>query len=134
MKTGEHGRLASITMTLPGEVLPSLHGGCEGRGRSMTETEMRNIKILAEARALPTSEEIRAKVWDVLTRRINPSVAAHGGHVDLIDVQDNTVFLQLGGGCQGCGMADVTLKQGIEVEIRAAVPEVGEILDTTDHA
>ena len=84
--------------------------------------------------SIPSEEEIRSKVWEVLETRINPAVAMHGGVVQLIDVQGNTVYIQMGGGCQGCGMADVTLKQGVEVEIRAAVPEVGEILDTTDHA
>ena len=83
---------------------------------------------------IPPADQIRRRVQEVLDTRINPAVAAHGGHVGLIDVNENVVYLQLGGGCQGCGMADVTLKQGIEVEIRAAVPEVGEILDTTDHA
>jgi Fe-S cluster biogenesis protein NfuA len=83
---------------------------------------------------IPPAEEIRSRVQHVLDTRINPAVAMHGGYVGLIDVQGNTVFIQMGGGCQGCGMADVTLKQGIEVEIRASVPEVGEILDTTDHA
>ena len=83
---------------------------------------------------VPPADEIRNRVQQVIDTRINPAVASHGGFIGLIDVQGNTVYIQLGGGCQGCGMADVTLKQGIEVEIRAAVPEVGEILDTTDHA
>jgi Fe-S cluster biogenesis protein NfuA len=91
--------------------------------------------VSAELRAkIPSAEDIRRRVQEVFDKRINPAVAMHGGIVQLIDVQGNTVFIQMGGGCQGCGMADVTLKQGIEVEIRAAVPEVGEILDTTDHA
>jgi Fe-S cluster biogenesis protein NfuA len=91
--------------------------------------------VSEELRAtIPPAKEIRDRVQVVLDTKINPSVAAHGGHVGLIDVQGNTVFLKLGGGCQGCGQADVTLKQGIEVEIHAAVPEVGDILDTTDHA
>jgi len=83
---------------------------------------------------IPPAEEIRAKVRQVLEKEINPSVAAHGGHVSLIDVKGNTVYLKLGGGCQGCGQADVTLKQGIETAIRFAAPEVGDILDSTDHA
>jgi len=83
---------------------------------------------------IPPAEVIRKRVQEVIDTRINPSVASHGGHVGLIGVQGNTVFLKLGGGCQGCGQADVTLKQGIEVEIHAAVPEVGDILDTTEHA
>jgi Fe-S cluster biogenesis protein NfuA len=65
---------------------------------------------------------------------INPAVAAHGGVVELIDVQRNDVFLRMGGGCQGCGMASMTLRQGVESAIRRTVPEVGAIMDTTDHA
>lgn len=70
----------------------------------------------------------------VLDESINPSVAAHGGHISLVDVQEDTVYIRLEGGCQGCGMADVTLKQGVEVEIRRAVPAVAAVLDVTDHA
>ena len=83
---------------------------------------------------LPDEDTIRDKVRQLLKDEINPAVAAHGGYVDLINVKGNSVYLQLGGGCQGCGMADVTLRQGIEQMIRRAVPEVGEILDATDHA
>ena len=70
----------------------------------------------------------------VLDNQINPSVAAHGGFISLLDVKDDVAYIALGGGCQGCGMADVTLKQGIEVAIKEAVPGITEILDTTDHA
>jgi len=83
---------------------------------------------------LPGEDEIREKVQSVLDREINPSVAAHGGVIDLLGVKQNVVYIKMGGGCQGCGMADVTLKQGVERAIRAAIPEVGEILDATDHA
>ena len=91
--------------------------------------------VSEELRAsIPPADVIRKRVQEVLDTRINPSVAAHGGRVALIGVQGNTIFIQMGGGCQGCGQANVTLKQGVEVEIHAAVPEVGDILDTTDHA
>lgn len=83
---------------------------------------------------VPSSEEIKNKVQRVLSEEINPAVASHGGFIHLIDVKDNVVFIQMGGGCQGCGMANVTLKQGVEHAIREAVPEVGEIMDVTDHA
>ncbi|MCH8097799.1 MAG: NifU family protein [Proteobacteria bacterium] len=73
-------------------------------------------------------------ILQVLEERINPSVASHGGHISLVDVQDDTVYIRLEGGCQGCGMADVTLKQGIEVEIKRVVPQITTVLDTTDHA
>ena len=85
-------------------------------------------------RSLPDPEEIKKKVQSVLDGEINPAVAAHGGWVELIDVKKNEVFIKMGGGCQGCGMADVTLKQGVEKSIRQAVPQIGAIMDTTDHA
>jgi Fe-S cluster biogenesis protein NfuA len=87
---------------------------------------------IAEGDRLP-SEQMRIKVQQVLDDQINPGVAAHGGFVELLDVQDDNVYIRMGGGCQGCGAADVTLKQGIERLIRDYVPQVREILDTTDH-
>ena len=65
--------------------------------------------------------------------QVNPMVARHGGRVELIDVQDAVVMLRMGGGCQGCGMADVTLRQGIEGLLAQAAPEVRGIVDITDH-
>ena len=83
----------------------------------------------------PAWDDPRAQaVQELLDSQINPAVAQHGGHVQLMDVKDNTVYLLLGGGCQGCGMVDVTLKQGIEVLIKEALPEIEHVVDTTDHA
>ena len=84
--------------------------------------------------ALPSEGDLKWAIRDLLDREINPAVGQHGGYVELIDVKKNNVYLRLGGGCQGCGAADVTLKQGIEKAIRNLAPAVGEILDTTDHA
>ncbi len=71
----------------------------------------------------------------VLEARINPMVAAHGGRVGLVEItSDNDVVLQFGGGCHGCGMVDVTLKQGIETTLKQEVPEVRRVVDATDHA
>ena len=78
--------------------------------------------------------DLKDKVQALIENMINPAVAGHGGFVDLIDVKDNKVYLQMGGGCQGCGAADVTLKSGIERLIKEELPEVEEVLDTTDHA
>ncbi|PYM77662.1 MAG: hypothetical protein DME03_03710 [Candidatus Rokuibacteriota bacterium] len=80
------------------------------------------------------SEELKTRVQELIDTMINPAVAGHGGFVELIDVTDNRVYLQMGGGCQGCGAADVTLKSGIERLIKEEIPEVAEVLDTTDHA
>ena len=73
-------------------------------------------------------------IQSLLTDHINPAVASHGGHIALVDVRESTVYIRLEGGCQGCGMADVTLKQGIEVEIKRTVPTIQAVLDVTDHA
>lgn len=83
---------------------------------------------------LPSEDVIREKVHELFETQINPAVAQHGGYVELVDVKGNVVYVRLGGGCQGCGMADVTLKQGIEYAIRELIPKVGDILDVTDHA
>ena len=80
------------------------------------------------------SDDLKSRVQELIDTMINPAVAGHGGFVELVDVQDNRVYLQMGGGCQGCGAADVTLKQGIERLIKEEIPEVAEVLDATDHS
>ena len=70
----------------------------------------------------------------VLEEQINPAIAAHGGRADLVAVEESVAYLVLSGGCQGCGLAAVTLSQGIEVAILEAVPEIQQIVDVTDHA
>ena len=72
-------------------------------------------------------------VQDILDRQINPGVGSHGGMVSLVDVKDGTAYMRFGGGCQGCAAVDVTLKQGVETAIRAAVPAITAIVDVTDH-
>jgi Fe/S biogenesis protein NfuA len=77
------------------------------------------------------------RMFDVVDRifrdDINPMIASHGGKVELVDVQDATVVVRLMGGCQGCGMATVTLRQGIETALRQALPAIRGIKDITDH-
>jgi len=85
-------------------------------------------------KTLPSEGDLKWAISDLLNREINPAVASHGGWIELIDVKKNNVYLRMGGGCQGCGAASVTLKQGVEKAIRGLAPSVGEILDTTDHA
>lgn len=80
------------------------------------------------------SDPVAAAVQNVIDAKINPGVASHGGHVSLLDVKDGRAYIAFGGGCHGCGMASVTLKQGVEVLIKQAVPEITGVLDTTDHA
>ena len=76
---------------------------------------------------------IAERVQKVLDHQVNPAIAAHGGQASLVGEEDGVVYLQMGGGCQGCGMAAMTLRQGIERILREAIPEIVEIVDSTDH-
>lgn len=82
----------------------------------------------------PSDDQLYDRVAGLFDEQVNPMVARHGGRVELIDVQDATVLVRMGGGCQGCGMADVTLRQGIEGLLARFLPEVKGVVDITDHA
>jgi len=77
---------------------------------------------------------LEQRVVQVLEHQINPSIAAHGGIAELVAVEAGVAYLRLSGGCQGCGMASVTLSQGIEQAITQAIPEISGVIDVTDHA
>ena len=78
-------------------------------------------------------DDVSKAVAEVITNQVNPLVASHGGHVDLVGVEGGNAMISFGGGCQGCGMVDVTLKEGIEVMITEEVPEITTVIDMTDH-
>ena len=80
------------------------------------------------------SGSVEEQIQHVLDEEVNPMVASHGGVVSLLEVKDHNAYLEFGGGCQGCGMIDVTLKQGVEVMIKAQIPGIEAIYDVTDHA
>jgi Fe/S biogenesis protein NfuA len=81
------------------------------------------------------SGTVEERIRQVLDRQINPAVASHGGRAELVGVDDaGVVSLRLSGGCQGCGQAQATLRNGIEVALRQHIPEITEIVDVTDHA
>jgi Fe/S biogenesis protein NfuA len=79
------------------------------------------------------SSPIEIAVLEVLEHEVNPQIAAHGGRADLVAVVDNVAYLRLMGGCQGCGQAAATLSQGIVTALRAAVPEIVDVVDVTAH-
>ena len=82
----------------------------------------------------PTWEDSTAqRIQDVLDKQINPGIASHGGSVSLERLEGDTAVVSMGGGCQGCASAKVTLSQGVVQMIRAAVPEVKNVVDVTDH-
>lgn len=82
----------------------------------------------------PGDDALYERVAQLFDSHVNPMVARHGGRVELIDVQDAVVMLRMAGGCQGCGMADVTLRQGIEGLLGQHVPDIRGIMDITDHS
>ncbi len=82
----------------------------------------------------PSNNPLFARVQRVIDNQINPGVQTHGGHVTLLEVKEGIAYVELGGGCQGCGMVDVTLKQGIERMLKEQIPEIESVYDTTDHA
>ena len=97
--------------------------------------EVRDVVDFRDALPKPGLETPEGEaIQRILDEQINPAVASHGGHISLVDVQENTAYIRLEGGCQGCGMADVTLKQGVETTILREVPAITSVLDATDHA
>ena len=95
------------------------------------ETELVSKEIIAR---IPTEEVVKEEIQKVIDTEVNPGVAGHGGNITLTAIAGNTVTILMGGGCQGCSAADLTLKQGIHGAFRKAVPYVGAIYDETDHA
>jgi Fe/S biogenesis protein NfuA len=87
----------------------------------------------APAPASPTGP-LAERVREVLDAQVNPAIAAHGGKIDLVDVRDTEIYLEMSGGCQGCAMSRMTLRQGVERMLRQSVPEITAVHDVTDHA
>ncbi|MEA2481161.1 MAG: Fe/S biosis protein NfuA [Thermoleophilaceae bacterium] len=83
---------------------------------------------------LDMSAPLTQRIHDIVEYQVNPAIAAHGGRAELVAVEEPVVYVRLHGGCQGCGMASVTLTQGIEVAIRDHAPEIEKVVDVTDHA
>ncbi len=93
------------------------------------------FKVDAPNAGIPRpSGPVAEAVQTVLQEKINPAIAAHGGIVSLVAVEDATAYLRFGGGCQGCGMVNVTLKQGVEKTLFEDVPQITKVMDVTDHA
>lgn len=90
--------------------------------------------ISAEGLAPDLSGTTAEQVVSVVDRVINPAIASHGGFAEVVAVEDRIAYIRLGGGCQGCGMAPVTLSQGIESTITDLVEGIAKVVDVTDHA
>ena len=92
-----------------------------------------NRPNMLEGEDLELTGSISEKLQQLLDQHINPSLAAHGGYAELVKMEETAAHILIGGGCQGCAMSAATLRQGIEVMIAEAIPEITEIVDVTDH-
>ncbi len=76
---------------------------------------------------------MRNKIQRVIDEKINPMVSQHGGEIHLVDYANKTAFIRMSGGCQGCSSSKLTLQQGVERELFAAIPRIQQVVDVTDH-
>jgi len=132
----------------------------EDRGASDVVVDARGFQVVVDARSAPYlaatvvdyvetpsqtgfridnpnplwNEPVAMAVQRLIDEEVNPALGSHGGFVHLLDLKDGVAYVELGGGCRGCGMAHVTLKQGVEARILDAVPGVRQVVDATDHA
>lgn len=89
--------------------------------------------VSASAPAAPEGP-VADRVREVLEDQVNPAIASHGGAINLVDVKGTEIYLEMSGGCQGCAMSRLTLRQGVERMLRQAIPEISAVHDITDHA
>lgn len=129
-----HGELAVIH---PQRDLPNLEGALLKIGEAGLSIDNPNGPSPAVPSDVPGDLEgpLAEQIAQMLDTQINPAIASHGGAARLVSVDENNIaYLELLGGCQGCGMAAVTLKQGIERSLMEAIPELAGVADLTDHA
>lgn len=134
----DHGGLAvaiafDSAENLRGAVL-DLSGDGSGPGLVMRNPNVPSPTLPGVDGTLELTGTTEEKIRQLLNEQINPAIASHGGVANLIRVEGSVAQLELGGGCQGCGLAAVTLRQGIERAILDAIPEIDEVIDVTDHA
>ncbi len=123
-----------LTIVVQEEFVPRLEGATVDFVQRVNESGF-EVKLAATTQPLPTLEgPLAERVKTVLDTEINPAIASHGGTITLVGVEDTEIYLEMGGGCQGCAMSRMTLRQGVERMVRQAVPEVTVIHDVTDHA
>ena len=139
--TGEHvvERHGDLAVIFPVKDVVSLSGSAlslNDAGLAL-DNPNRPAAMSSPAMAIPQGDlkgPLADQIAQVLAESVNPAIASHGGRAELVSVDGSTAYLKLAGGCQGCGMAQVTLKQGIERILLEAIPEISEVVDVTDHA
>ena len=133
----DHGRVAVV---IPAASVELLRGATLDRqgdlatGGLVLHNRRAPSPVIGTAPPADLTGDVAERVTRVLAEQINPAIASHGGHAELVAVENGAAYLRMGGGCQGCGMASVTLRQGIEAALCQAVPEITSVVDVTDHA
>ena len=127
--------VGDLTIVVEEEFAPRLEGATVDFVQRVNESGFQVSLAAAAKAAVPTLDGAFAeRVKTVLDTEINPAIASHGGTISLVGVEDTEIYLEMGGGCQGCAMSRMTLRQGVERMVRQAVPEVTVIHDMTDHS
>lgn len=119
-----HTRLVGATLDIPSN---SAQGGLVIRNPNRPNP-------LGDIEHLELTGDIPERVQQLLEQRINPALASHGGFATLLGVDGPKAYITMGGGCQGCAMSQATLTEGIQSAILEAIPEITEVIDSTDHA
>ena len=131
-----------LSLVIPASSVDRLRGAtldlaADGSGMVLLNP---NEPAKPEPRPMPTftgealSGPVAERVLHIIETQVNPSIASHGGFATLVGVDGDAAYITMGGGCQGCAMSKATLKQGIEVAIKDACPEILQVIDVTDHA
>lgn len=111
---------------LAADIARAIRGGCSG------EAEPIAAAVIEHLQNMPMDEAYKA-IEDLFEQQINPALASHGGFVKLVKIEDRDVYVEMGGGCQGCASARATMRYGVEGAIRKVAPQIRNIIDATDH-
>jgi Fe/S biogenesis protein NfuA len=126
-----------LPVIIPGDSLDALRGATldlpSANGQQGLVLRNPNRPDPLAGAHIELSGTVEEKVRQLLDGQINPALAMHGGFAALDRVDDDVVYVTMGGGCQGCAVSAMTLREGIARSIKEAIPEVTEVIDTTDH-
>lgn len=126
-----------LPVMVPADSMDSLQGatldlpGTDGQGGLVLRNPNRPDPLAGVD--LDLTGDTAEKVQQLLDGHINPGLAAHGGYAELKGVEGDKVYVLMGGGCQGCAVSAMTLREGIAASITSAIPEITEVVDVTDH-
>lgn len=127
-----------LPVLIPEESVEKLRGASldevDGTGLMLRNPNRPSPDVLAAGQPLHLEGSVEERIQQLLDGQINPQLASHGGFATLERVDGDLAYLTMGGGCQGCGLAKLTLTEGIKATIEKEIPEIREVIDVTDHA